>query len=312
MAVRDPDKAGSLPRKAAALAVGGARIELFHASSDRPSLATSGMRQAREAVQRMREAAVSRTLEKLQRLARSPDLRGFDVSTHVTRDRPAADAIVRRALTTRADLIVAGIQPRRFAGRLLLVNTDWELIRESPCDLLLAKSSGRYRQDPVIAALDPFHANDKPARLDRKLLAAARIAAARLHSETHVFHAYAPLAAIQAATATHPIALYVPELNEARHARAIGKRVDALAHRARIPPAQRHVLPGDVSVRLAAVVRRTRAQIAVMGAVSRSGLKRVFIGNTAERVLDRLPCDLLVVKPARFRTRVPREPVAAV
>jgi len=43
----------------------------------------------------------------------------------------------------------------------------------------------------------------------------------------------------------------------------------------------------------------------VMGAVSRSGLKSAFIANTAERVLDRLQCDVLVGKPLRFATRVP-------
>ena len=41
-----------------------------------------------------------------------------------------------------------------------------------------------------------------------------------------------------------------------------------------------------------------------MLSVSRSGLKRVFIGTTAERVLDALPCDVLVVKPAHFASRV--------
>jgi universal stress protein E len=44
-----------------------------------------------------------------------------------------------------------------------------------------------------------------------------------------------------------------------------------------------------------------------MGAVSRSGLKRFFIGNTAERVLDLLTCDILIVKPAHFTSRVRRE-----
>jgi universal stress protein E len=37
-----------------------------------------------------------------------------------------------------------------------------------------------------------------------------------------------------------------------------------------------------------------------MGAVSRSALERVFIGGLAEKVLDRLPCDLLIVKPEGF------------
>ena len=35
-----------------------------------------------------------------------------------------------------------------------------------------------------------------------------------------------------------------------------------------------------------------------MGAISRSGLKRLVIGNIAEQVLDALPCDVLVLKPA--------------
>ena len=52
------------------------------------------------------------------------------------------------------------------------------------------------------------------------------------------------------------------------------------------------------------VARSIRAQIVVMGAMSRSGLKRVFIGNTAERVLHDLPCDVLVVKPPRFKSHV--------
>ena len=55
------------------------------------------------------------------------------------------------------------------------------------------------------------------------------------------------------------------------------------------------------------VAAKIGSAIVVMGAVSRSGLKRAFIGNTAERILDRLPCDVLVVKPPRFVSRVARE-----
>jgi universal stress protein E len=42
-----------------------------------------------------------------------------------------------------------------------------------------------------------------------------------------------------------------------------------------------------------------------MGAVSRSGVKRLVLGSTVERVLDELPCDVLVVKPRGFRTPPP-------
>jgi universal stress protein E len=39
-----------------------------------------------------------------------------------------------------------------------------------------------------------------------------------------------------------------------------------------------------------------------MGAVSRNRWKRLFIGATAERTLEHLPCDLLIVKPDWFQT----------
>jgi len=48
------------------------------------------------------------------------------------------------------------------------------------------------------------------------------------------------------------------------------------------------------------------ADIVVAGVVSRSALKRVLIGHTAERLLDCLRCDLLIVKPAEFESAVPR------
>jgi universal stress protein E len=47
------------------------------------------------------------------------------------------------------------------------------------------------------------------------------------------------------------------------------------------------------------------AALVVMGAVSRCRLQEVFLGSTAERVLDRIGCDLLVVKSADFAEKLP-------
>lgn len=48
-----------------------------------------------------------------------------------------------------------------------------------------------------------------------------------------------------------------------------------------------------------------QADLLVMGAVSRSRLRELFVGSTAERVLDRLHCDVLVVKPGDFEEKLP-------
>jgi hypothetical protein len=65
---------------------------------------------------------------------------------------------------------------------------------------------------------------------------------------------------------------------------------------------------GEVADQLSAFTRRSGTAIVIMGAVSRSAIVRLFIGNTAERALDRLSCDVLVVKPRGFRSSVERRP----
>ena len=49
------------------------------------------------------------------------------------------------------------------------------------------------------------------------------------------------------------------------------------------------------------------ADVVVMGAVARNRWKRLFIGATAERTLEDLPCDLLIIKPDWFQTPVELE-----
>jgi universal stress protein E len=63
-------------------------------------------------------------------------------------------------------------------------------------------------------------------------------------------------------------------------------------------------LQGGTRQQLLDLTDKLRADAVVMGAISRSGLKGLFLGNTAEDVLDRLHCDLVIVKPAGFKAVV--------
>jgi universal stress protein E len=86
----------------------------------------------------------------------------------------------------------------------------------------------------------------------------------------------------------------------------IEREFEALVERYRLPPRRRHLRAGHAAAEIIAVADRIEAGIVVMGAVSRSGLKRLFVGSTAERMIDHLNCDVLVLKPAGFRSPVPR------
>jgi universal stress protein E len=66
-----------------------------------------------------------------------------------------------------------------------------------------------------------------------------------------------------------------------------------------------HLEQGSASEVLPRLAEGLGAALLVMGAVSRSRLQEVFLGSTAERVLDRVGCDVLIVKPPDFREKLP-------
>jgi universal stress protein E len=282
-------KAGVLARAA------GASVELFHSISEPQSGGS-----ARE----FRPAAVRKDRQRLERFARDCLPRGLEVECTSVWDYPPHEAVVRRALTTRADLVIAATRPHRLGARMFLRNTDWELIRHCPIPVLLVKSHRPYRKPAVVTAVDPFHAHARPADLDARLLDMSIRFSELLHGSPHAFHAYMPLISVEPLPGG-PLIPLPPEAEEV-HGRQIRNVIDRLAARAGIPPAGCHVCMGDLAGELAATVRRTRAGLVVMGAVSRSALARLFIGNAAERVLDKLTCDVLIVKPRGFKSTIPR------
>src|ERR1700758_187614 len=106
-------------------------------------------------------------------------------------------------------LVIAPARGHRFGARIVLRNTDWELIRHCPVPLLLVKSPRPYRRPLVLAAVDPFHRHERPANLDARLLQAGGALAQLLHGRLEMFHAYLPLASLapMVSTAAPPVML---------------------------------------------------------------------------------------------------------
>jgi universal stress protein E len=282
----------------------GARIELFHAIADlRPEPPSNHMTKAEG--EDWKAAVASFRLRRLERFARSRVLTGLSVECTVVWEPSAYKAIVRQAIATHADLVIAGTHRHTMGARIVSKSVDWELIRQCPAPLLIVKSRRSYQDSAVVAAVDPFHANAKPADLDVRLLQIGHRFARAFSGNLHLFHAYMPVIPIQTLpmAPVAPLIAMAPEL-EPLHQEQVERGIDRLAQSARIPKAHRHLQLGHVVPGLSALTKQIRAGVVVMGAVSRSRIQRLLIGNTAERVLDDMPCDVLVVKPAGFKSKV--------
>ncbi|MGO9512822.1 MAG: universal stress protein [Steroidobacteraceae bacterium] len=295
--VRNPS-ARSLPAvdKAAQLATAfGAKLELFQDIAD--PIAVDAWHGPGNAMAHLRRQAI----EGLERLAAPLRKRGLAVSIAAVWDYPPFESILRRAVAIGADLIVA---PRRDRHRLptLLGYTDWELLRLSPMPVLLVKTPTPYRRPTVLAAIDPTHAHAKPSALDRRILQYGAQVSGALRGALHVVHAYVPRPLPPTITfdAERRKQLLAGDEREAR------ETFDEALAKTTIPASRRHLVRGGPVAAIPATARKTGSAIVVIGAVSRSALKRLFIGNTAESVMDELRCDLLVVKPGKFALKAGR------
>jgi universal stress protein E len=294
------DKATLLARRS------GAALELFicdydPALSGQPFFDTAKLRE-------LREEFVSERVEFLEELA--DDLRGegLAVETHVHWDNPVYRGVVRRVQESSPDLVVKDTHYHSAIRRTLFTNTDWNLIRACPAPLLLAKPA-EWRPAPrVLAALDPEHLGDKPAALDHDILEYGGLLAQQLGGELHAVHAFFPAAMLAAATSMSGVPLLsgasAAEIVEAERQRVSGL-LAGLTGQHGLAPGRVHLEQGSAVDVLPRLVEKLAADILVMGAISRSRLQEVFLGSTAERVLDRLACDVLVVKPGDFGDRLP-------
>ena len=230
-------------------------------------------------------------------LAETARTKGVTTTTEVLEERPIADGVLQTALNIEPAYVVKGTQYHSTAERSIFIDTDWQLIRSCPFPLWLAKP-GEFRTKPLlVASVDPTHSHDKPAALDQVIVDAAMDIVAKTDGELHLLHTYQRLSEIGAVAIRtfKPIELPIDEL-EQKIQDEHREKLQALAAANDIDAEHIHQLPGYTREILPTFVRAKKADLVVMGALARWGLKRAIVGSTAERVLDHLPCDILIVR----------------
>ncbi len=247
----------------------------------------------------------SKHLEELAETFRKDDI---VVTTSAVWDHPLHEGIVRHAVHTGADIVFKDTHHHSAVSRALLTNTDWNLIRTCPVPLWLVKPHALSDEPEFMAAIDPMNQHDKPAALDDEILQVSKTLADAVGGVVHAFHSYDPRIAVATATANAyiPVSLPFDEIEQQMH-EDHQKRFTEITSFHGVPEENAHLVAGMTHEELPAIAEKLKADVVVMGAVARNRWKRLFIGATAERTLEQLPCDLLIVKPDWFQTPVDLE-----
>jgi universal stress protein E len=242
---------------------------------------------------RARDAIVRQSCEKLRTSVAQLSDEGFRIEVDVRWGKRRHEEILARVAALQPDILFKSTHPSSALRRLLFSDTSWQLIRRCPVPLWLVHDA-EPRGHSLCTALDPLHSADKPAALDHQLIRVSQALQAALGFDADYLHAQAPLphSLLFDAEVAQEYEDYVTQCSR-EHREAF----DRLLAEHAIDRAKTHLLDGFAEEVIPRFVREHNIGLLVMGAIARGHLDSLLIGHTAERVLERVECDLLVIKP---------------
>ena len=208
---------------------------------------------------------------------------GYNISCKVGWAHPRYEMIVKMAMEFNADILIQHCRAYAKLEHHHLTHDSWELVRHCPIPLLLVKD--RDWGDPLVmmAAVDPMHSHHKPLQMDKLILNAASSFSSQVGGDFHVVHAYADVSRPFAAAGK------IKEEHEAAFNELVsGYDFDA---------DHLHLLDESPVYALQEYGEKIKSDLIIMGAISRSRIKESLIGSTAEKVLDYIKTDILILKP---------------
>jgi universal stress protein E len=192
---------------------------------------------------------------------------GIDVDTEVDWDKDWYRAVVRASTRHCADLVLKSTYRHSSRERFLNRTSDWTLIRECQCPVLLVREGEQRGLQRVLAAIDIQAEGDGYERLNRQIIDFSQRVLSAASAEVHFINAFKDLKSF-------------PDRNTLiRNTGASSDRV--------------HIQMGDPEKVIVERAHDLQAGLVVVGNSGRSGLSAVLSGNTVEKVLDKLECDVL-------------------
>ena len=240
-------------------------------------------------------------LNSLETMADTYRSTGLDVSCDVVWDRPVDEGVIRKALQLAPFMIVKDSHYHPKLTRSIFRNTDWSLIRTCPFPLLLVKRNKPWHTPAIVSAVNPINNND--TKLDADIVRFGEFLKDKMAARHKVLHMCEPLTVSYVGVSTMGYAVTLHEQYEellGMHKKCLFK----LADDENIDHERVIFAEGSVVQRLPDVVHEQDVDLVIMGSTSKSRLAQVFIGSTAEAVLDEIDCDVLVLKPSAFQTPI--------
>jgi universal stress protein E len=195
--------------------------------------------------------------------------RGINVSTEVEWDKNWYYAVVRASIKYGANMVLKSSYKHSTGKRIMNKTSDWTLMRECLCPVMLVKEGAPREIPRILAAVDICAKKESYQRLNQNVIKFSKGVFDTHGAEVHYINAFEDFKG-------------VPNRQELIDGHGIES--DKI-----------HIKHGKPEKVIVAHAKKLDVSLVVMGNSSRSGLSGALIGNTVEKVLDKLECDVLSV-----------------
>jgi nucleotide-binding universal stress UspA family protein len=244
----------------------------------------------------------------------------IEIETRVLIGTPFLE-IIREVLRNAHDLVIKCPESLDWLERLFS-SDDKHLLRKCPCPVWMVRPRTGELFDHILAAVDvddsyPSKELKTHQALNEMVMELAASLAVSEFAELHIVHAWK---AVGEGIMRHGAFMQRPENEVTKYVEQVRRHhtqlLDTLIKEVSaklgedtadyIKP-QLHMPKGAARKVIPELAKELQADCIVMGTVARTGVPGLFMGNTAETILDQLECSVLAIKPPGFVTPVTLE-----
>jgi nucleotide-binding universal stress UspA family protein len=244
--------------------------------------------------------------DRLQHLAASLMEDGSQIKTTVLVGTPFPE-ITREVLRDGYDLVIMTAECPLGLKKVLFGSTSMHLMRKCPCPVWVMKPEPRRGLARILAAVAPDPFNHERDVLNTTIMDLASSLTEREDAELHVVHVWQVASGYRRKMpfgwAKNRQVQWDRSVREHTKTALFGlldAREDGIWGRV-------HLLKGRPANLIPKLAEKEKVDLIVMGTVCRTGVPGVFMGNTAESILQQVECSVLTIKPDGFVTPVAYE-----
>ena len=216
----------------------------------------------------------------LEQLMQPCKVSGVPYTTEVTWNSKWVDSTIRAVEKSGCDLMIKSSFHHSKARRFFSTTSDYKLMHRCVCPILFTHQGQEWKTDRMLACLDLVSGDPQHMRLNNVIIRDARAFADIVGMDLYIACAYT-----DAIDSEHlPLETHGHDVTRTQ----LGELYE-------VKPERVLLRQGNTVETLKTICNEIEPSIVIMGTLARTGIKGKLIGNTAEKLIDIVDADLLIV-----------------